>query len=417
MTSVRRVLASLRVTPLSAGVLVVVLGTVVFSFTHLRPVTDAVVYRFGGDLVIGDPSSLYTASSPNALPFTYPPFAALLFAPLAFITDSAVTVFLSVATLAALVRVSALVWPRAMVEGGIVAGDDVGLQRRIATIAVVLAPLAFAFEPVWETLKYGQINVLLCWLVVEDLLAPATRRWRGVLVGVATGIKLTPAIFVGLLAIGRRWRDVVIAVATAAATVVVGFVAAPQASWDYWFGGVLGADRVGAAEFGGNQSLNGVVVRAVGEQRATVVWLLAAVSVAAGGAFVARMWWRRGGVVTATVTVALVGLLISPVSWSHHWVWAWVLVPVASAIVLAARRGGHGVIAGVGVVLGVGWLVATLLRAVWWLPTGDGIESGRGVGLALLSSPYVVLGILTLGWLAAAAMARDITGSGSSVAR
>ena len=387
IAALRRSLASPRVTPLSVGVVVVALGAVVLSITHLRPVTDAVVYRFGAELIVVSPDDLYVASSSNALPFTYPPFAALLFVPLAMVSDAVATVLVSIATIAALLRVSALVWPRAFVEVGIVDRGHLARQRAIATAAVALTPLAFALEPVWETLKYGQINVVLCWLVVEDLLAPRSRRWRGVLVGVATGVKLTPGVFIGLQAIGRRWRDVGLAAVTTVGTVAIGFIAAPRASWDYWFGGVLGADRVGAAEFGGNQSLNGLTWRLVGEGGSAGVWIAAAVVVVAGGAFVARRWWKRGGIVAAMVAVALAGLLVSPVSWSHHWVWVWVLIPVGVATVAGARQSRFGALMASGVALGVGWFVSATFRAVWWFPTGAGIEFGRGVVPAVMSSP------------------------------
>jgi alpha-1,2-mannosyltransferase len=387
--------------PLAIGGVIVAVGAIILSFTHARPVTDAVVYRFGGELLLRDPTALYEASSPNALPFTYPPFAALLFAPLSWLSEAATTVVMSVATLAALLRISFLVWPRALIEAGLVDPDGRAALRRAASAAVALTPLAFLLEPVWETLRFGQINVLLCWLVIEDALAPPSRRWQGALVGLATGIKLTPAIFIGGFALGQRWRAVAMAIGCAATTVAIGFIVAPGPAADFWFGGSLGADRVGANEFGGNQSLNGLVWRLTNEGGADWLWATAVVVAVVAGALVTRRWWASGSALSATATMALVGLLVSAISWSHHWVWVWVLAAPLVALTVSANRRGEPTIAITGALLGVTWLIVTIGRAVWWLPTGDGIEFDRGAAAALGSSPYVLLGVLTLGWLAA----------------
>ncbi len=54
--------------------------------------------------------------------------------------------------------------------------------------------LAAAFEPLRETFSFGQVNMLLLFLVAVDLLRllPGGNRWAGVGIGLATAIKLTP---------------------------------------------------------------------------------------------------------------------------------------------------------------------------------------------------------------------------------
>jgi alpha-1,2-mannosyltransferase len=249
------------------------------------------------------------------------------------------------------------------------------------------------------------------WLIVEDVLAPPHRRLRGMLTGLATGIKLTPAIFVCSLALGRRWRDVGVAAVAAASTVAIGFLMAPQASRDFWLGGVIDPERVGGVEFAGNQSLNGLVWRLMGAGGSTVLWLILASGVALAGVIVAKAWWRIGGAVGATVTLALVGMLISPISWSHHWTWIWLVVPLIGALSQRLRQAGQSLAAVAGIGLLAMWVITTLGRSVWWLPHRDGAELGRGPLLAFASSPYVVLGIATVLWLGIAALAvRRISG-------
>ena len=393
-------------TPRWVGIAAFTIGAAIILWRYASPATDTTVYQFGGRTIVEASSTLYEASALNGLPFTYPPFSALLFAPLAWVDTSVATVVLGLASLAALLRVAAIAWPRAAIEAGLVDRGDADALRLLAVAAVALTPLTLLLEPVTETLRLGQINLLLLWLVVEDVLASDARRWRGALTGLATGIKLTPAIFIASQTLGRRWRDVVIAIGAAAGTVALGFIAAPRASADYWFGGVISPERVGGVEYAGNQSLNGLVWRLTGPGGSTPLWVAMVVGVLALTGVVAWSWWQTGGAITATTAVAIAGMLISPISWSHHWVWIWVVVPVLVAMTIAALRTRHRVTAACGTILSVLWAVAAFTNAVWWLPFRDGVEFNRGLFAALVSSPYVVLGVGTLLWFGAAAPTR-----------
>ena len=113
-----------------------------------------------------------------------------------------------------------------------------------------------------RVLVLGQIGVILMALILADcFLMPA--RYRGLLVGIAAGIKLTPVLFVLYFVLRRDWRATVVATSAAAVTVVVGWVAAPGSSRSYWLGGFDKLDRFGDLAFSPvNQSVRSFVSRA-----------------------------------------------------------------------------------------------------------------------------------------------------------
>lgn len=277
---------------------------------------DLTVYRAGGYAwVHGIP--LYGPEFPALvtllpLPFTYPPISAVLFAGLAAVPFSFAAVLLAVLSLACLVFVG---WLTAWYLE-----PDRWQVFQLAAAAVVLGTLT---EPVRETLTFGQVNLLLMALVAADCLLPRTPWPRGALIGLAAAIKLTPAVFVLFFLAHRQWRPVLTAGAAFAVTTAAGFLAAPRASAMYWFGGVLtDASRIGSPAFPSNQSLAGVLHRwslPTGWQ--TGIWLLGTLAVVAAGWVAVRRLRRAGQDVCALLAVAATGLLASPVSWSHHYVW------------------------------------------------------------------------------------------------
>lgn len=282
---------------------------------------DLDVYRLGGLAWLnGQPLYVGFTGPPldPQLPFTYPPIAAVLFSGLSFLPDGTqnplVVALGFVALTAVCVAVAGKVRP--------------GLKWTVGPLAAIVA---LALDPVWMTYGYGQINLFLLAMVVIDCLLVTDRRWRGVLIGVAAAIKLTPAIFV-LYFLGRRDRRAALtSMATFAGLAVLGFLITPRDSAQYWFHSLLNPDRIGDMSLSTNQSIRGVL-RGLGLAPGveTVLWASLAALVVAVAVFIAR---RTQDDLVALFTIAAAGLLASPVSWVHHWVWC---VPV---LVYLAVRG------------------------------------------------------------------------------
>ncbi|WP_024877794.1 glycosyltransferase 87 family protein [Saccharomonospora piscinae] len=296
---------------------------------------DSAVYRAGAlTLLQGEP--LYEGNTLGAepwwalLPFTYPPAAALLFAPLAFFPVQVawgLVAAVSFLSLALVIRVTIAALPR-------LAGE---LPRWAspARATLIFTIVAFGLEPVWRTIFLGQINLILMALVVLDVLVLCRRdsRWGGVLVGVASAVKLTPLIFIPHLLFTGRRADAARALGTFAGLQGLLFVVAPSDAARFWTHTVFNQGRIGPMHWAGNQSLNGLL------NRLTDLAPWASTAALGIGALLApfAVWLmlrfhRRGQHLYALLVTAFYALLVSPVSWSHHWVWA---VPLI--VVLVAR--------------------------------------------------------------------------------
>ncbi|MGH3911447.1 MAG: glycosyltransferase 87 family protein [Pseudonocardiaceae bacterium] len=343
---------------------------------------DLTVYRAGGYAwAHGIP--LYGPQFPALiellpLPFTYPPISAVLFASLAAVPFPLAAVLLAAASLACLVFVGWLTAWRLE--------PDRWRVIQLTGAAVVLGTLT---EPVRETLTFGQVNLLLMALVAADCLLPRTPWPRGALIGLAAAIKLTPAMFVLFFVAHRQWRPVLAAGAAFVVATAVGFLAAPGPSVQYWFGGVLtDPSRIGSPGFPSNQSLAGVLHRwELPAAWQIGIWLLGALAVVAAGWVAVRRLCADGHDVAALLAVAATGLLASPVSWSHHYVWA-----VPALIWFAHRAGrswqrwaGAAALAGVFVV-GPHWLVATR----------EDNTPHWGIGAQIVGNAYVWVAVVAL---------------------
>ncbi|WP_437114559.1 glycosyltransferase 87 family protein [Streptomyces glaucescens] len=314
------------------------------------PMADALVYQAEGEAVLGGRDLYGFTVTEWHLPATYPPFAALLLTPTAWLPPAALkAVFLAgnTALLAWLVRLSARL---------------ADLPARLPALCAATA-LALWLEPVFQTLLFGQVNLALACLVLWDLTRPDGARGKGVAVGIAAGIKLTPAVFVPYLLLTGRRREAAAATAALAATVLLGALLLPAASAGYWLRHLWETGRVGKPWIVDNQSLQGLVARLLGDPAPGPAWWLPALLTAAAGLLLAA---RAGGDRHGVPLTALTALLVSPISWSHHWVWCVPLIAVlladgrprlaaATALVFTARTL---------------WLVphegSSDLRLAWW---------------------------------------------------
>ena len=291
----------------------------VFSHFKLFTGMDALVYRRGAD-DLWHGRTLY-ALAPGTLPFTYPPLAAVVFLPMLLVPPYAAAKALAAASLACLFLI---IWIGLGMTG-------VPRGRGRAGLAAALTAAALWLEPVVSNLEYGQINLVILLLVLADLATPDRRWHKGIGIGLAAAVKLVPALFVVYLLATRRWRAAAVATAAFLAGAAVGLLATPHDSTGFWSGLGSSADRVREATplwYVGNQSLHGLLLRALnGAQSADRAWLAAAAVTVAATLWLAARASRTGHELLAAVIVHLGAVLVSPVSWTHHWVFV-ALLPV-----------------------------------------------------------------------------------------
>ncbi|GAA0949855.1 glycosyltransferase 87 family protein [Kribbella koreensis] len=281
---------------------------------------DLNVYRTGGYAYLHD-ISLYSEGFGQlvpwvALPFTYPPIAAVLFVPLHLLPMPLADLTMCVGSAAGLTATMLVIAYRLR-----------GWNKHAITLGLAATVAAFAFEPIRSTIGFGQINLMLMALVALDCLLPQTRWPRGALVGLAAAIKLTPAVFVVYFLVRRQYREAAVAMATFVGVGVLGFALAPTDSAKYWFGVLLDPDRIGGATYAFNQNYQALLSRVMADGALrSLLWLGLVAATGVLAAVVARRARTSGDDVLALLAIATWGLLSSPVSWSHHWVW---IVPAA----------------------------------------------------------------------------------------
>ncbi|MEU8967540.1 glycosyltransferase 87 family protein [Streptomyces sp. NPDC048491] len=344
---------------------------------------DLLVYRAEGQTVRAG-ADLYAMRATRAqLPTTYPPFAALLFTPLTLLGVPELRTLATVANLGLLVALAELSL-RLAVPGR--PGAPLWMRRPGA--ALWIAALAVWCEPVWTTLRYGQINLLLAVAVLWDLTRERGDRRAGTGIGLAAALKLTPALFGLFLLITAVIRkrsgagNFPLAVTIRAAAVFCAATAAaamalPHDSLRFWTSMVFEAGRVGHAEDTANQSLRGVLARLLHTGEPGLWWTAAAVVAAVLGLAVAVRAELRGERAWAATACAVTALLVSPVSWSHHWVWC---VPVV--VLLVAERSRWALLGAV-----------FCLYALWWVPHGTSRpELAQSGGQMALSALYTLAG-------------------------
>ncbi|MFF5130335.1 glycosyltransferase 87 family protein [Streptomyces syringium] len=349
---------------------------------------DLLVYRAEGQAVRNG-GDLYAMRATHArLLATYPPFAALLFTPLTLLATAPLRVLATLTNLGLLISLVHL------------SLRLIGHRPPRAAPTLAAAALCLWCEPVWTTLRYGQVNLLLAVLVLWDLTRPAAHRWAGVGTGLAAGIKLTPALFVVFLALsglarrpgaGHWLRQALVATAAFAGTVAVGALVLPYDAHRFWTGTVFAAGRAGPAEDTANQSLRGVLARLLHTGDPGPWWLVVASAVALlglGVAVGARLYGpARTAPAWGALSCAATALIVSPVSWSHHWVWCVpMMLLLASEAALRRSAAWWAVAAGTGALF--------FSYALWWVPhvAEERLELHQNGGQMLLSAGYPAFG-------------------------
>jgi alpha-1,2-mannosyltransferase len=346
---------------------------------------DFHVYVLGGS-ALDRPETLYSfaysdQSPDQPLPFVYPPFAAIVFLPLSLLPFGLAGLLWQVAILAAvygIVRIS-----QRLVGGG---------SHRAA---MLWTAGAIWLEPVRVSLDLGQVGVFLTLAV---LYAVVSRRWwtSGLLIGLAAGVKLTPAI-TGLYFVGvRRWAAAVFSAVVFFVTIGLSYVVVGDQVRNY-FTRVMGDTSINPIGIAINQSWRGGISRILGHDSGGGALVLAAI---AATAVLALLAWRALGIgsdgrdlLGSVLVVELFGLLVSPISWVHHWVW---VVPLSIWLLRGTWRDESGAR-----VLGWGWLIVTLLSipSVLALAEPSLWQISRPWYLAWAGLVYVAAAVATLAWI------------------
>jgi alpha-1,2-mannosyltransferase len=308
-------------------------------FEHRSYRIDVHVYRMGAQAWL-DGHQLYgdvffkTWLKDTPLPFTYPPVAAVLLTPFTWLSLNDASLAMTIISAVLLVVSTAIVLTSLGICTAVRPGPVPAWWRRgcLAT-AIVVAAIALNMEPIWSNFDYGQINAVLMTLVLADCLPKRTRWPRGLLLGVAISVKLTPAVALIYLVLRREGRAVLIALATFAASVLVGVVLAPRDSWEYWTSSLFHTNRIGDTALNTNQNFAGVLARmGLTGGLHFVVWATACTAALALTVWAARRILRADEPALALMCVALLALLVSPVSWSHHWVWSLPTIVVLAVV-------------------------------------------------------------------------------------
>lgn len=310
---------------------------------------DLQVFSLAADaLVQGEP--LYTDTW-NPGRFLYSPFAALAYLPVAVFPwplEQVLWVFLCALGLIWFWRIS------------------LRPSHVPALWLAALAAVSLLLDPIRHNFRFGNVSLLLALMVLADLAGRGDRRWRGVLTGVAIGIKLTPAVFLPFLIITRQWRTLGNACGAFAATVAVGFVVRPRESLTFWTETVFDDSRYPYLASALNQSINGLILRLTDGDGSAAVWLLVCGLLGAACLVAGRMWWLRGERVLAVSVVALIALFAAPLTWLHHWAW---FIPLGVGLYRASLRASVG--RPVAVVVTACWFLAYARGPHRWAPDYD----------------------------------------------
>ena len=377
-----------------AAALSVMIATAVSVWVACSYQDDFHVYMAGAHGLFS--GTLYSQSTRGDL-FTYPTFAALVFVPLAWLpSTTAAQVVWALLNEAALLALLTIVIRAVRPE----------LPRRSGRLwALGLAAPSLLLDPVLLAVRHGQVDILVTVLVLWDLVG--TRRLaamtvpQGVATGLAAAVKLTPLIFVPYLLLTRRGKAAWRCLGTFAAAEAVAFAVSPAASTAYWTRDLFDYKRVG-----GSLGLQGLFAPTDQSLLATLArinhgtvspglqWALTGVLGVLGVALAGYVHFRWSPFLGVALC-ATTGLLISPVTWTHHMIW---VLPVAVYLGAAPGRPNWG--------RGAAAFTAVLfwVSPIWWVAdTGSGPLHERGWQLIAGNSFFLWM-VLLLGACAAAVL-------------
>ncbi|MFG1774678.1 glycosyltransferase 87 family protein [Nocardia salmonicida] len=380
--------------PRTTLTLLLLLGTAVFGvtllFTTMDPWMDSGgilvggldvhIYRDGGWRVVHD-RALYIDPTHYGLLYTYTPFSALVFLPLLLVPWAHVTTTWMVLNLLVLFAVA------------LQSFRMLGYRAtpRLAAVCALLTLACTFAEPVRTTLYYGQINLVLMLLVLWDFSRAENSKLRGIGIGIAAGIKLTPLYFIAQYLAQRRWRAAATGALTFLASIGLTALVLPRDSYQYWTSTFFHSGRIAPDVHPANQSLRGAIAHLTHGPAPVWLWLLIAIPIALAALWLSAVLVRRGEPLLSVTLGGLTACAISPYSWGHHWVW---FVPLLVYLIHRAQTRAPWWLAAGGLYLAIAawnytytptWVsVGTFLLPPWW-PLSQ-----------VLMNVYVIIYLITL---------------------
>jgi Glycosyltransferase family 87 len=360
------------VTRAVVGGLILAVALVVGFAIGYRPF-DFGVYRWGGQAVTQG-MQLYRGHTDTSL-FTYPPFAAVLLIAVVAVPDIAGRIGFELISLLALVCAAHTTLKLA------------GYRAPWQVLGGVVI-IAMTLEPVYHTFFLGQINLILLALILADIWRVAQGRPAGLLIGIAAAIKLTPLIFVALLVAAGRTKAGLTAAVTFVVCGLLGYLATPGDSRMYWQHRLFTNTGRFGASYISNQSLYAAALRISGGAHVGHWFVIIPVLLGIAGLAIAGLLARAGDWLGAATTTGTTGLLVSPISWTHHWVW---ILPALVILVQGGRR--CRIVAGCAYVLFVA-------APLWFTPRSGGPgDYGFHWLVTLVANCYLVAGLALLGYM------------------
>lgn len=312
-----------RILAVAAGLLAIVVVGIHMYRAATYYMMDVEVFQDAG-WALRRGQDLYSEDFPtrSGYRFIYPPFAALLFYPLTWAGPTTLQIIWTAATIAA---VWAMLW---------MVSKRLRLPSPALVAALFLGP-AFLLDPLWENISFGQINVFLALLVVADVLGFLPKPLRGLGIGVAAGIKITPAAYALIFLVRKDYRAVLTSFLWFLVTAAIGFAIRFDESIYFWTDEFFKGNRGGQPTYEANQALSGLLARATIEDPALNIIVMACFVVGAILAGVAAYRFESRGLrVASLAVVALAVCFVGPYTVSHHWSITMIFLP----LILALRR-------------------------------------------------------------------------------
>lgn len=313
--------------------------------------------------------------------FTYPPFAAIAFQPLLlFPTTAAVSygafiVNLILEFLVVFVAITKLI----------------ASPRLRAALAIWSVPFLFLIFPAKANLGMGQTNMMLLFLILCDIMLLSRTKYSGILAGIAASIKMTPAVLIIFFIARKEWRITARFVGTGIASIIISFLVAPKVSFEYFTQKIFESDRVGSIASPISFSLDSIYHRLFeSETTAKVLYIFSVLLVLVAVYFAVRIWSAAHNNLAAVSAVGFAMLLISPISWNHHWVW---IIPALIVCLAQVINAGNRQF----LFLAILALLIFTMRSDWWFtnaPWADGAWPLHAVLLHALPALWGITFIL-----------------------